>query len=546
MTEKKDIERLFQEKFKDFEATPPAQAWENITLKLQSKKKKKRIIAFWFKISGIAATLIIGYFAIDNFSNSTQSNDAVNNTEKVETSEKYSNRINQTRGNQKDQKDIDEENSRSNKMPNQNTTIVVTKDNKENIEQNSHSQLETNPIISKTKNPNKAIVSSGKNSKKEQFVNYDIVKSQQANNKKPFQNRNPKIVVDLKENVPKKNQPPLLFSETKEVLSGNKSKEKLVQNDSEFSKNNSNLNNEESKETDSKAEYLVNSNSKNSIIASSQVITKDSIIVAFAKENPLDKILKEKEGKEKIIVAEKISKWKLRPNLAPLIISATQGSPISSEFTDNTKDFENSTSIGLGVDYAVSSKFTIRTGINKFDFKYNTNEIAYYSDLSTKNVVQNDLKTIDRRPEAASMIIEDKKTRIESAPEALELAIQNKEEGFLNQQFGYIEVPVEVSYKLLDKKFGIQFITGLSTLFLNTNKVSVVSSGKTTVVGEVNNLNKVHFSSNIGLGFKYSFLKSFEANFEPTLKYQINTFSDNSGGFKPYLIGFYTGLSFKF
>ena len=139
------------------------------------------------------------------------------------------------------------------------------------------------------------------------------------------------------------------------------------------------------------------------------------------------------------------------------------------------------------------------------------------------------------------MVVEDKNT---SASQ--ELAFQGKEEGYLNQQMNYMEVPVEVSYKLIDKKFGLQLITGVSTLFLNDNKVSVVSNGFSTTLGEANNLNKVHFSTNIGIGLKYSFWKSFEANFEPTLKYQINTFNENSGGFKPYIIGLYTGISFRF
>ena len=139
------------------------------------------------------------------------------------------------------------------------------------------------------------------------------------------------------------------------------------------------------------------------------------------------------------------------------------------------------------------------------------------------------------------MIIEDKKIL-----QSQEIAIQTKEEGLLNQKTGYLEIPVEVSYKLLDRKFGIQFITGFSSLFLNQNQVSIVSSGLTTVVGEANNLNQVHFSTNIGLGFKYSFWKSFEANFEPTFKYQINAYNANSGGFNPYFIGLYSGISFKF
>jgi hypothetical protein len=141
----------------------------------------------------------------------------------------------------------------------------------------------------------------------------------------------------------------------------------------------------------------------------------------------------------------------------------------------------------------------------------------------------------------SNMVIEDRSFSITK-----ELAGQNKEEGYLNQRMGFVEIPVELSYKLIDKKFGVHIIGGMSTLFLNDNEVSVVSNGMTTVIGEANNLNKVHFSSNVGLGFKYSFWKSFEANFEPTFKYQLNTFSNSEGGFKPYIIGLYSGLSFKF
>ena len=96
------------------------------------------------------------------------------------------------------------------------------------------------------------------------------------------------------------------------------------------------------------------------------------------------------------------------------------------------------------------------------------------------------------------------------------------------------------------RKFGIQVIGGMSTLFLNENNLSVVSNGMSTSLGQATNLNDVSFSSNIGLGFNYSFWKNFQANLEPRFKYQINTFSNDNGGFKPYFIGLYTGLSFKF
>ena len=66
MKENKNIERLFQEKFKDFEALPPEDSWDFIADRLH-KKKKKRIIPIWFQFSGVAATLLLVGALVWNF-----------------------------------------------------------------------------------------------------------------------------------------------------------------------------------------------------------------------------------------------------------------------------------------------------------------------------------------------------------------------------------------------------------------------------------------------------------------------------------------------
>jgi hypothetical protein len=99
---------------------------------------------------------------------------------------------------------------------------------------------------------------------------------------------------------------------------------------------------------------------------------------------------------------------------------------------------------------------------------------------------------------------------------------------------------------LVNKRFGITVISGVSTFILNENKISVVSGNMSTDLGKANNLNDVHFSTNVGLGIKYGFWKALEFNIEPTFKYQVNTFSSNAGDFKPYLFGIYSGISYKF
>ena len=72
MGDKKHIDRLFQERFKDFEVAPSDAVWKHIEAQLDKKKKKQRIIPIWWRYAGIAALLILlltvglAYFNQDN------------------------------------------------------------------------------------------------------------------------------------------------------------------------------------------------------------------------------------------------------------------------------------------------------------------------------------------------------------------------------------------------------------------------------------------------------------------------------------------------
>ncbi|MCB0387607.1 MAG: hypothetical protein KDD23_02385, partial [Winogradskyella sp.] len=60
MSDKKHIDRIFQEKFKDFEVSPDPHVWKGIQNKLnQPEKNKKKVIPFWFRIAGVAALLLL-------------------------------------------------------------------------------------------------------------------------------------------------------------------------------------------------------------------------------------------------------------------------------------------------------------------------------------------------------------------------------------------------------------------------------------------------------------------------------------------------------
>jgi hypothetical protein len=92
MSERKNIDRLFQEKFKDFEANPSDDIWDAIAAKLD-EKKKRRIVPFWWKLSGVAALFLIGFLiskSINTSSNQIE-NPVVNESKSEKTKIEFNN-----------------------------------------------------------------------------------------------------------------------------------------------------------------------------------------------------------------------------------------------------------------------------------------------------------------------------------------------------------------------------------------------------------------------------------------------------------------------
>jgi hypothetical protein len=289
----------------------------------------------------------------------------------------------------------------------------------------------------------------------------------------------------------------------------------------------------------------VNDNSKIALKEIENKINDTAKNNSIAK-NELEELLTKKE--DKLQQEAKLIRWQITSNVAPIFLgSASNGSPIDSTLVNNSKSYNTGVGFGIGVSYAVSKKLTVRTGLNKFNMSYNTNDIIYFAGIESRT-----LKHINATPESSMIQVHSTATintnAVTSESELLpfEDSFANKNKGYINQEMGYLEMPVEMTYALLDKKFGIKIIGGFSTLFLQDNAVNVVSENRSTFLGEANNLNNIHFSTNFGIGLKYGFMKSFEFNVEPTFKYQLNTFSSDAGNFKPYLFGIYSGISYKF
>ena len=237
-----------------------------------------------------------------------------------------------------------------------------------------------------------------------------------------------------------------------------------------------------------------------------------------------------------------VDRWQVQANIAPVYYnSLSKGSHIDDQFVSNSKSGEVNTSYGVSVSYALNKKLSVRSGINALKLSYDTDNVILYETPSGGNSNPvNQLRNINLAPGSPTL----------NAFSGENLGVQQISGVLFNaaisQRLGYYEVPVELEYKLINNRFGLNIIGGVSTLFLDENEVYSEFEEYTTYIGEANNVNNVSFSTNLGIGFNYKFTKALKFNLEPTFKYQLNGFENTSGNFRPYIIGVYTGFSYKF
>ncbi|WP_291868101.1 hypothetical protein [Maribacter sp.] len=500
---KKNLDKLFQEKFSSFQESPDAKVWQTIEASLNEKDKKRRIIPLWWKIGSIAAILALGFFLINPFgANETISPYIITDTKNPEKI--------------LDNNATSTENEEENLKETENTKVAKVNSSNSSEEQNLILNPSKSNITTTIKNPSKNKIASVTNSATQ---DNRLVSKETKNSKNNTGINSPLYLSNSEKAIAKIEKEEIV---TKQQDLSNPVKKAL----------------EESQKT------------TNTIAVVDE--QKSNTIKEVQKKSIYDEIEAQKTEKEEEAIAQiKPNKWSAGANVAPVYFNALgDGSPVGEMFVSNSKSGDTNLSYGLSIAYEVSNKLSIRSGINKVDYAYSTHNVRFSSNFNGQTNKQ--LSTINY--DTNSINLELLSTDAEASPSfskkdnvANDVSAKNPtREGIMSQQFDYLEVPLELKYQLVDSKFGIDIIGGVSSLFLLDNSVFLSSGTITTTLGEANNMNNVNFSTNIGIGLNYKFTPKIKINVEPMFKYQLNTFSNTEGTFEPYSIGVYSGLTFRF
>ncbi|WP_346883789.1 hypothetical protein [uncultured Algibacter sp.] len=559
MSDKKHIDRLFQEGLKDFEATPSDAVWKNIEAELNKKKKKRRVIPIWWRYAGVAALIMvlltIGRLFLNHKNEvSTHqvvgSEDSNSNDIKILNNNK-TNEINPVITNNNDDKDTLTNKTKINhgdvvtsKQSSIAKTPVSNNKNKTTLPTSGKQDL-NNPVINQKK-PNNNAYASGKDDdlipSKNNIQDTDdtITTSSVAKNSKSKHKNNSKTLPPLHQtktinntlNNTQKNHAVANSNSSKEKKDGDKTLD--TSNKTQIaSVNNKNRSLNKDENTKTQIEDINTDDKNNTAIAENKTKENGRSIEDELEENKI--LIKEKDKK---------SKWAITPNAAPVYFNTLgEGSSIDPQFKNNSKQGEVNISYGISASYAINNRLSVRSGINKVNLGYNTNDVAVFQ--STNNVFRTNrpsLQNVSNASDEISILSTENLSSNTRSPQSIITSNSS-----INQTLGYIEVPLELQYKVLDKKVGIHIIGGFSSFFLSENDVfSETQNGDKTFLGKATNVNDISYSANFGLGLNYQVSKNIDLNLEPIFKYQFNTFNNTTGNVTPFIIGVYTGFAIKF
>ncbi|MCH2489474.1 MAG: outer membrane beta-barrel protein [Flavobacteriales bacterium] len=239
----------------------------------------------------------------------------------------------------------------------------------------------------------------------------------------------------------------------------------------------------------------------------------------------------EETAKSDSIENQRKNPWSVSAIAAPVLFEASRnGSTIDQELVGKDKSARINFAYGLGVHFALTDKFSLNYHVIKTKLGYTTNDIqtGFPADstaiLSYTNLqVANGVSTAS----VAEFINGASTTR-------------------LLQEIEYIEMPLQVSYRFSENRFGVHVYGGISTYFLINNDLYLENqAGDRYRIGSSNNLSKGNFSLNAGVGLYYNLSNRLTITLDPTFKYQINTLENISFDGKTYLLGVYTGIRYN-
>lgn len=229
-------------------------------------------------------------------------------------------------------------------------------------------------------------------------------------------------------------------------------------------------------------------------------------------------------------------KAELSPMFSPINQSASAGAVVSKSY--------NTVCGGMIAAYKVNDKLSIGTGIRFSQMKQGTHTayalnaksgITYLEPVEKSGSIAGDVSL--NLPSKSSIVYYN----------GIQANNNNVASSDISQDFKYLEIPVQATYKFLDKKLSFGVTGGISTNILIGNNASMAENGIKLSSGRTQNLRDVIYSGSAGLELGYGLAKNLMLTVEPRIKQYMHSVSSNDQiNYKPLQMGIFTGITYSF
>ena len=266
----------------------------------------------------------------------------------------------------------------------------------------------------------------------------------------------------------------------------------------------------------------------------------------ISKENDLELAIAEqnKKSENKIDIKQIVPRFAVSSFVNPSVLLDSK-SILSDEFNEN--DIKNAVTMAYGakISIKINDKLNLRSGVSKINLVQQTNHVN--TGLNTVIIALSTAENMS--PQNTNNINYNSNIRVNSsATNSQTMMTVTTEANKMEQKIQYIEVPLELEYKLLNfNKFNLLATAGGSYYMVTKNTISINSStsGLDFKIGKATNLNNTSYSANAGLKLEYMISNKTSLNFEPNYRYMINPLN-NVNTKNPSLLGANLGFSIKF
>jgi hypothetical protein len=516
----------------NYSSIPPPELWDKIEIQLDKPKKKKRAIIWW----SIAASLLVG-LAVSTalYFNSNQQNDLElnleNNTNEVVLQDNSKGKL--IRNNDKSFQNSINSNNKSAKKEN--------KDN--NAKENAKVSLNKNQIHS---NNQIAIVlnNSSKTEKDLGLNNLNQNGKEDSKSNTLVVNQNLtaaafKLKLLIEKSVPvinSKNNTKVALRDQNNTISVSNSNKEMVTNEDAISKSELAID-KSIQVSNSNGNAKIVENIRNTTVSksnfnNSKAVTtnsKDSLNKINSEvaqlENALVQLDKEKTKKTKEKVSETIDKWSLQV-FAGVMSSQNYN---NQKALGNTVASQQTSGYGVKTKYKLNKKWGVSSGFKINELGQKIDGVSYYNQQSYSGLVMGSLPISSGVNLTNLSKSNFELVSISNNEGYLFASNSNADTGFekgnVKQNLKYFEMPLEISYALLNrKKANITMNTGGFVGKLISNDITLNGNS----IGENNNVNEYVYGTLLSSTLQYEIYKKTKFFIEPGMNYYINPLENQS------------------